>query len=101
MYEYAFENVFMTAQVHASHRSGLVKMRKWPFQKLSALAHQALATRTANPSAVSIHCVARLSIVLPVAPPAIGLRDVAAQAHRFERHQRLVAVIPLSATSSF
>src|SRR6266550_5673917 len=80
----------MTAQVDASHPSGFVHMRKWAFEKFPALAHQAPAARAANPAAVSIYGVACLRIVLPVAWPAIGLRDVAAHPYRFERHQRLM-----------
>src|SRR6266513_2722557 len=83
----------MTAQVDASHPSGFVHMRKWAFEKFPALAHQAPAARAANPAAVSIYRVACLRIVLPVAWPAIGLRDVAAHPYRFERHQRLIAVV--------
>ena len=74
----------MTAQVDASHPSGFVHMRKRPFEKLSALAHQAPAARAANPPAVSIHGVARLGIIFPVAPTPIGFRDVAAHPYRFE-----------------
>src|SRR5258706_11628392 len=85
----------MTTQMDASHPCGFVHMRKGPFEKLAALADQAPAERAANPPAVSIHRVAPLRIIFPVAPPPIGLRDVAAQPYRFERHQRLIAVIPL------
>ena len=85
----------MTTQVHASHPSAFIHMRKRRFEKFSALAHQAPAARAANPAAVSIHGVARLGIVFPVASPPIGLRNVAAHPYRFQRHQRLIAMIPL------
>ena len=85
----------MTTQVDASHPSGFVHMRKWAFEPFAALAHQAFTARAANTPAVSIHSIARLRMVFPVAPPAVGLRDVAAYADRFQRHQRLIAVIPL------
>ena len=91
----------MTTQVDASHPSGFVHMRKWAFEPFAALAHQAFTARAANPPAVSIHGIARLRMVFPVAPPAVGLRDVAAYADRFQRHQRLIAVIPLGGHKLF
>src|SRR5258705_11473546 len=83
----------MTAQVDASHPSGFVHMRKRSFEEFSPLAHQAFAARAANPPAVSIHRVAWLRIFLPVASPTIGLPDVAAHPHRFQRHPPLISVI--------
>jgi len=83
----------MTTQMHPSHPSGFVHMRKRSFEKFSPLTHQAFAARATNPPAISIHGVACLRIFLPVASPAIGLRDVATHPDRFQGHQRLIAVI--------
>ncbi len=70
-------------------------------REFSPLAHQAFAARAANPPAVAIHGVACLGVFLPVASPAIGLRDVAAHPHRFQGHQRLIAVISFVRHDSF
>ena len=84
----------MTAQIHAAHPSRFVEMRKRTFEQFPALAQQALATRTANPPPITVHGMARLGVILPLARSAIGLRDVAAQPHSFKRHQHLITVIP-------
>jgi hypothetical protein len=97
----AFEDILMTAQVHPSHPSGFVQMGKRSFEEFSPPTEQALAARTANPPAVTIDSVARLGVILPLSAPAIGLRDVAAHAHRFEVHERLVAMVPLVCNDLF
>jgi len=84
----------MTAQVYATHSPRFIKMREGPFEQFPALSQQTLATRAANPPPISIHGMARLGLILPLAAPAIRLRDVAAQAHGFKSHQHLITVIP-------
>ena len=95
MQQHTFKNIAMAPQVHAPHPSGFVEMRKRSFQSFAPLPQQAFPARATNPSAVAVDGVTGLGIVLPVAPPAIRLRDVAAHADRFEIHHYLIAVIAL------
>src|SRR5436190_23354391 len=70
-------------------------MRKRSFQSFPSLPQQALPPRTANAPAIAIDGIASLEVVLPLAPPAIGFRDVTAHADRFQIHERLITVIAL------
>jgi hypothetical protein len=72
-------------------------MREGPFQALTAQSQESLGAGAANAPTIVIHIVARLGMLLPVPSAAIGFRDVAADAHHFEVHERLIAVIALVA----
>jgi hypothetical protein len=72
MQQRAFEDVRVTAEVHAPHPAGFVKMRKRSFQPFAAQPQQALPSRAANPSTIPVDGVARLGMDLPVAPPGSG-----------------------------
>src|SRR5258705_4053063 len=85
----------MTAEVHAPHPARFIEMRKRSFQPFTALPQQPFAARAPNPSTIPVDSVASLGMVLPVAPPAIGFRDVAAHADRFKIDELLITVIAL------
>src|SRR5260221_3966499 len=76
MQQHSLQDVVVTAQVHASHPSGFVEMRKRSFQAFASQTPQTLPPRTANAPAVAIDNVARLAVVFPVATPALRFRDV-------------------------
>jgi len=95
MQEYTFEDVRVPAEVHAPHPPRFIEMGKRPFQPFAALPEQPFASRAANPSTIPVDGIASLGMVLPIAPPAIGFRDVAAHADRFEIDQLLITVIAL------
>src|ERR1043165_7153092 len=88
-------NVRMSAKVHAAHPARLKEMREGPFQAFSSEPQQPLAACAANATTIAIHRLARGGVLLPVPSPAIRFRDVSAQPHGFEIHERLVAVIAL------
>src|SRR6059036_3119523 len=95
MQQHAFEDVRVTAEVHAPHPARFVKMRKRSFQSLASLAEQPFAPLSPNAPPVAIDRVARLGVLLPIAPSTSGFRDVTPDADRFEIHERLITVIAL------
>jgi hypothetical protein len=74
MQERALEDVVTPAQVHASHAPGPIEMCKRPCEALAPVSQQPVAPGPADAS-IATDRVARLK-ALPVAPPAIGLRNV-------------------------
>src|SRR5688572_10054929 len=72
-------------------------MGEGSFQSLTAEAQQAQAPRTVNAPAIAVHGVTGLGVLLPVPSATIGFGDVTADAHGFEVHERLIAVIALVA----
>lgn len=62
---------------------------------------QALTARAADAPTIAIHGGACDRVLLPLPSSAIRFGDVAAHAHGFEIHERLVAVIPLLAHDLF
>ena len=95
VHEHALQDVGMSAQVHASHAPGVVEMRIGAFEPFTALAQQPLPAGAPNPPTIGIHRVACLRLPLPVASPAIRLRDVTPDPKVRERDHRVVAVVPL------
>ena len=85
----------MTSEMDAPHPAGFIEMRKRSLQSFASLAKQPFASLSPNAPTVAIDRVASLGVLLPMAPSAIGFRDVTPQAHRFEIHERLIAVIAL------
>ena len=85
----------MTSEMDAPHPAGFREMRKRSLQSFASLAKQPFASLSPNAPMVAIDRVASLGGLLPMAPSAIGFRDVTPQAHRFEIHERLLAVIAL------
>ena len=85
----------MPAQMHPAHSPGLVEMRVGPFEQFAPLPQQPLSTGASNPPAIGVDRVTGRRVTLPVAAPAIRLRDVTADADGGERDHRLVTVIPL------
>jgi hypothetical protein len=73
MQEYTFEDVGMTAEVYAPHPARFIEMGKRPFQPFTALPEQPFASRAANPSTIPVDGITSFGMVLPIAPPAIGL----------------------------
>src|SRR5262245_66573833 len=88
MEQYAFENVVVPAQVDAPHAARFVEMREGSFQPLASLPQQAFASRPPNAPTIAIHRVTGLGVLRPVASSAIGFRDIAAHADRFEIDER-------------
>ena len=93
--EQPLQNVGMPAQMDAAHPAGLIEMRVGPFQQLAPLPQQPFSACASNPPPVGIHRVPRRRLALPVAPAAVRLRDVAADADGRKPDHRLVAVISL------
>ena len=81
----------MTSEMDAPHPAGFREMRKRSLQSFASLAKQPFASLSPNAPMVAIDRVASLGGLLPMAPSAIGFRDVTPQAHRFEIHERLIA----------
>ena len=84
----------MPPKMHPPHPTGFEQMRKRPLQQLPPASQQATAPRPANPAPVGIHGVAGRRLALPASAAPIRLREVGAQPHRLQVHQRLVAVVP-------
>ena len=84
MDQHTFQNVRVSAQVHAAQAASFVEMREGTFEPFATQAQQPLATSAVNASPVPIDGGARLGFTRPVASPAIRFRDVAADSHRFE-----------------
>ena len=59
-------------------RSALVEMGVGPFHELAALPQQPLPARAPNATTIRIHRRPGRGLALPVAPPAVRLRDVTA-----------------------
>ena len=97
MDQHTFQNVRVSAQVHAAQAASFVEMREGTFEPFATQAQHPLATSAVNASPVPIDGGARLGFTRPVASPAIRFRDVAADSHRFEIDQLLIAVIALVA----
>ena len=80
MHEQALQDVGMPAQMRPAHPPGLVEMRVGPFEQLAPLPQQPLPPGAPNPPAIGVDRGTGRRLVLPVAPPAIRLRDGTAQA---------------------
>src|SRR5262245_38879132 len=95
VHEQPFSNVRVPAQMDTSHPARLKEMGERPFQALTAEPQQAQAACAADASPIAIDGGTRLRLLCPVASPAIGLRDVAADTDGFKINERLIAVIAL------
>ena len=80
----SLQNVRVPAEVHAAHPARFVEMREGPLQALAAKPQQTQAPRAANTATIAIDRGACVGLLLPVASPAIGFRDVAPDAHGFQ-----------------
>ena len=76
-------------------------MGEGAFQALPPKSQQAKAARPADAPPIAIHRVARDQVLLPIPSSTIRFGDVAAHAHSFEIHKRLIAVIALVADDLF
>src|SRR5262245_49117108 len=72
----ALQNVRVPAEIDTTHPSRLIQMREGPLQAFAAKSQQSQAARATNAPPIAIHRGARRGLLLPVAPPAIGFRDV-------------------------
>src|SRR6267142_3932863 len=99
--QHALQNVRVPAEVHAAHPAGLIEMGKGSFHALPATSQQPLAARATDASTIAVDGVAGRRVLLPIASPTIGFRDVAAHAYRLEIDERLVTVIALVADDFF
>ena len=76
MHEHTLQDVGLPAQMRAAHPPGRVEMRVGTFEPLAPLPQQPLPTGAPNPPAIGIDRVTGRGLALPVAPPAIRLRDI-------------------------
>src|SRR5437879_13576570 len=87
----------MAAQVGAAKPAGVIDVRKGSLDVLSPSAHQPLPALAAHPPPIAINGPLGLGRRRPAPPPAIGFREVGADADGDKREQRLIAVVALVA----
>ena len=87
----------MATQVGAAQSAGVIDMRKGALDVLAAAAHQPLPAAAAHPTSITIDRPLGLGRRRPAPPPAVGFREVGADADGLEREQRLIAVVALVA----
>ena len=97
VHEQSLEHVGMAAQMHAPQASRFVEMGVRTLESLTALAQPAPPACTPNVSPVGVDGGPGCGLPPPATPPAVRLGHVTADSQLGQRHQRLVAVIPLVA----
>ena len=75
--------------------TGFIEMRIRSFEILTPSTRQGQPTHASDASTIRVHRGARRRLVRPVAPAAIGLRDIGPQVECHEIHQRLITVVSL------
>ena len=97
MNQQAFQNVGVSAQMRTSHRARLIQMRKGSLGEFRPSPSQASAAGAAHAAAIPIDRSLGVWCVGPIAPAAVGFRDIRPNAHRGQVDQGGVAVVPLKA----
>ena len=97
LHEQSLEHVGMAAQMHAPQSSRFVEMGVGTFEPFAALTQQAPPAGASNASPVGVDGRPGRGLSPPATPAPVRLGHVAADAQRGQRHQGLVAVVPLIA----
>ena len=91
VHEQPFQDVGMSAQMHAAHAAGVIEMGVGPFQQFAPLPQQPFPARASDPPPIGIHRVPCRGLALPPTPAAVRLRDVAAYAA--DRNPTIVSLL--------
>jgi hypothetical protein len=83
--------------VDAAHATGFIEMGKGTLESLTTEAQQLLAAWATDASPIPVIGIAGVAVFPPVPSSAIRFGDIVPDAHGFEIHERLVAVIALVA----
>ena len=93
MDEQPFQDVVVVSQVRAPHAAGIVYVGEAAFDEFAAFTHERFASLALDASAVGIHRLSFVRLVLPVAPSPVRLADVGARRVRVIAAHHGVAVI--------
>lgn len=95
MNQEALQDVVVSTQMRTSHPTRLIEVRKRPLGEFRPAPPQAPSAGAPQTAAIAIEGGLRGRRVGPIAPTAIGFRNVRPYTHCGQVRHRLVAVVPL------
>ncbi|MCB9899672.1 MAG: hypothetical protein H6825_16825 [Planctomycetes bacterium] len=93
--QHALGHVLVSSDVHARQPAGLVAVRVAALGDLVAPLAQTLSSSALHATAVRVHGVACLLVVLPATAVSVGLARLAAHAQLGQAAEHVVAVVAL------